>query len=179
MNRRIIYTRPDGGVSVVIPCKGYNEQHLTDDEVFQRAWDMLHRSNEVVQSWEPDPEESLLPTGIAINPQIVTIDQIPSDRAFRDAWEHEGDKIAVNMDKARDIHMDNIRTVRNKALADLDVETIKAVGKSDSKALDDVEAKKQALRDIPQTFDLSAARTPEELKNLWPTELETHDFYIT
>lgn len=33
------------------------------------------------------------------------------------------------------------------------------------------DAERQKLRDIPQSFDLTMAATPEELKNLWPSEL--------
>ena len=31
---------------------------------------------------------------------------------------------------------------------------------------------KQALRDLPQTFDLSSPVTPDELKAAWPDELK-------
>jgi hypothetical protein len=46
----------------------------------------------------------------------------------------------------------------------LDVETMKALGRGDNARRDEVEAQKQALRDLPQTFDLSGARTTQELK---------------
>jgi hypothetical protein len=35
----------------------------------------------------------------------------------------------------------------------------------------DVEEEKQKLRNLPATFDLSGAQTPEELSSLWPSEL--------
>lgn len=135
MNKRIIYTRPDGGVSIIIPCGDIGE-----------AWAILPKD--------------------AINPQIVTVDDIPKDRTFRSAWEHSGDKITVNMDKAREIHLSHIRAQRNAALAVLDIETMKALGKGDNAARDAIEARKQALRDIPQTIDLNAAKTPEELLSI-------------
>ena len=34
-----------------------------------------------------------------------------------------------------------------------------------------VAARKQTLRDIPQTFDLAKYRTPATLKAAWPTDL--------
>jgi len=140
-------------VSIVIPCKGIDEQHLSDEAVFQRA---------MVKSIPAD----------ALNPQTTTVDQIPTDRTFRNAWEHGGDKIRVNMERARGIHLDRIRAVRDEALTKLDVETMIAVGKGDTGARDAVEAQKQKLRDIPQTLDLSQATTPEELKAIWPAELK-------
>jgi hypothetical protein len=67
--------------------------------------------------------------------------------------------------------MDRIREVRNVKLVQLDVETVKALGKGDDKARVEIEMAKQTLRDIPQTLDLDLAQTPEELKVIWPKEL--------
>jgi hypothetical protein len=58
--------------------------------------------------------------------------------------------------------MDNIRSKRDEKLKELDIEQLKGV---------DVSAQKQVLRDIPQTFDLTGAATPDELKTLWPPEV--------
>lgn len=92
------------------------------------------------------------------------------DKAFRAAWRHNGG-IVVDMPAARDIHMGRIREKRNAKLARLDVETVQAVGKGDNAKRDLVESQKQTLRDLPQTFDLSGATTPDELAALWPAEL--------
>ena len=97
--------------------------------------------------------------------RIVDIDAIPSDRYFRAAWTDDNDTetVDVSMVKARDIQMGKIRELRNKKLEALDVETM--MGK-------DVQAEKQKLRDLPETFDVSTAITPEDLKQLWPEELK-------
>jgi len=58
--------------------------------------------------------------------------------------------------------MDKIRFFRDKELAVQDIEQLKG---------NDVAVLKQTLRDIPSTFDLSGATTPEELKALWPLEI--------
>ena len=193
MNRRIIYSRSDGGVSVLIPCRCIDDDHLTDDEIFQRSWDRLQRDmdplphyKEVLRPIDPELDEaqlslvtqlycakggiSLVPLD-AIYPQVVTIADIPQDRYFRNAWDHGGDRVTVNMDKAREIHLNRIRDARDKKLIDLDKETMKALGKKDDVFRAAVEAQKQVLRDIPQTIDLTVAKTPEELKALWPKEL--------
>ena len=78
--------------------------------------------------------------------------------------------IIVNMAKARGIHMDKIRLVRNKQLADLDVSFMRAVETGDDSERVRIAGEKQVLRDIPQTLDLTTD-TPEELKAIWPTEL--------
>jgi len=78
--------------------------------------------------------------------------------------------INVNMNKARGIHMNVIRGVRDAELAALDLPYIRALEAGDTEAQAAIAVKKQTLRDIPQTFDLTA-RTPEQLKGKWPAEL--------
>lgn len=132
--KRIVYTRPDGGVSVIIPTGAVDLAAVLTRDLPADAVDW----------YECDASD------------------IPPDRTFRDAWKIEGGKPAVDMSKARTIHMDRIRKVRDRELAKLDVEQLKGR---------DVAAQKQKLRDIPQTFDLTVAATPDELKALWPAEL--------
>jgi len=78
--------------------------------------------------------------------------------------------IRVNMAKARAIHMDVIRSVRNAELAALDIPFMRAVEAGDTEAQANIAKAKQTLRDIPQTFDLGAS-TPTQLKQKWPSEL--------
>jgi len=87
---------------------------------------------------------------------------------FFDAWEWD-DGAMVNMTKARGIQMDKIRAVRNKELAKKDIEFMKALEADDGSSTV-IAVEKQALRDIPQTFDL-ITDTPEELKQKWPEGL--------
>jgi len=77
--------------------------------------------------------------------------------------------IKVNMAKARGIQMDRIREMRNKELAKKDIEYMKALEANDGSAAA-IATKKQELRDIPQTFDLTTD-TPEQLKDKWPDGL--------
>ena len=77
--------------------------------------------------------------------------------------------IKINMSKARGIQMDKIREMRNKELAKKDIEFMKALEVDDGSSTA-IAAEKQALRDIPQTFDLTTD-TPEELKEKWPEGL--------
>jgi hypothetical protein len=78
--------------------------------------------------------------------------------------------INVDMTKARAIHLSKIRIVRDEELVKLDIVLMKAVEIGDTTAQVTIAAKKQTLRDIPQTFDLTA-RTPQQLKGKWPAEL--------
>ena len=145
---KIAYGRSDGGVDIVIPAsmndlKKVLGDDLTEEAYLQFVWDRSVPVN-------------------AINPRWITDDEIPEDTSFRDAWKHEENVISVNMDKAREIHMGRIRAVRNEKLAELDVQTMKGI---------DVQDKKQVLRDLPKTVDLTTAFTTDELKAIWPQEL--------
>ena len=77
--------------------------------------------------------------------------------------------IKINMEKARGIQMDKIRVMRNKERAKKDIEYMKALEANDGSAAA-IATKKQELRDIPQTFDLTTD-TPEQLKDKWPDGL--------
>lgn len=103
--------------------------------------------------------------------EVVEIDRgdIPQDRTFRDAWGHD---LSVDMPKARDIWRKKMRVVRKPKIEALDVEMMRAVGKRDNKAMDDVEKRKQALRDVTDYPAIEAAQTPEELKAVWPEVLK-------
>jgi hypothetical protein len=80
--------------------------------------------------------------------------------------------INVNMTKARAIHLEEIRKARNLELAKEDVNMMIANESGTSSEQDAVKAKKQTLRDIPATFDITTGvDTPEELKAKWPAEL--------
>jgi len=80
--------------------------------------------------------------------------------------------VIVNMEKARGIQMDKIRAVRNKELVAKDIEFMRAIEDGDTDVQATIKAKKQELRDIPQTFDLTTDNdTSEELKQKWPEGL--------
>ena len=83
--RKIIFTRPDGGVTVVYPVINITEisAGFTEADAEQRAWNKL-------------------PTD-AINPKFVNASDIPTDRTFRNAWEHSGNSITQNITKAKAI----------------------------------------------------------------------------
>ena len=84
--------------------------------------------------------------------------------------------INVNMGKARVIHMDAIRVVRNAELVDKDVTFMRAVEAGDASAQSTIATEKQVLRAIPATFDITTGvDTPEKLKAKWPTELPARE----
>jgi hypothetical protein len=71
--------------------------------------------------------------------------------------------INVNMTKARAIHLAEIRRARNAELVKEDVTFMRAVEVGDTDAQATIKTKKQTLRDIPATFDITTdVDTPEK-----------------
>jgi len=93
---------------------------------------------------------------------------LPESRAFRDAWTDTGRAVDHDLPKVRQIHLGRLRQQRDSELAKLDAETMKALGKGDNKKRDEVEAAKQALRDMPQRVGplLEAAETVEAIAGI-------------
>ena len=84
--------------------------------------------------------------------------------------------INVNMTKARAIHLEEIRKARNAELVKEDVTFMRAVEDGDTDAQATIKTKKQTLRDIPATFDITTdVDTPEKLKAKWPAELPARE----
>lgn len=80
--------------------------------------------------------------------------------------------VVVNMPKARGIHMDRIREVRNQQLLSLDVPYMRSIEVGNSTEQIRLAGLKQKLRDIPQTFDLNTPNdSPYELERMWPAGL--------
>ena len=151
--RRILYTRPDGGISIIVPVISRDDiKEFTEADAEARAWD-----NSI-------PAE-------AINPRFIEEADVPKERGFRNAWIADGAKIKTDMEKARAIHMDRIRAARNAELVKLDISQMTAISKSDTIEMTKIEAQKETLRDLPDTFDLTIAKTEGELIELWPPEL--------
>ena len=70
--------------------------------------------------------------------------------------------ITVNINKAKEITKDRLRTERKPLLEALDVEVLKNI--TDSVKLAEIEVEKQRLRDITKVVDTLS--TVEELKGL-------------
>ena len=88
----------------------------------------------------------------------------------------DGSAVAVNMTKARAIHLTEIRRVRDEELVKLDIPWMKAVEAGDTSTQATIRTQKQTLRDLPATFDITTdVDTPEKLKAKWPSELPARE----
>ena len=84
--------------------------------------------------------------------------------------------VNVNMTKARAIHLEEIRKVRNAELVKEVVTFMRAVEDGDTDAQATIKTKKQTLRDIPATFDITTdVDTPVKLKAKWQSELPARE----
>lgn len=129
--------------------EAFEGKYITDDE------------------WEEFIRRENVPDGLPSD--VVDSSAFPKDITFKRAWKRTGVTIKVDMPMARAIHMDRIREVRNEELQKTDFLYIKEMEKGP--VTEALKSKREALRDIPQTFDLEIHQTPDSLKNAWPNGL--------
>jgi len=135
----------------------------------------LSEDEALTRIYEKDKPQSALEVHIIDETQIPADHVCESDCELFNAWEWT-DKVTVNMPKARGVHMDVIRVVRNAELVKKDLTSLQAIESGNTDAQTAIATEKQTLRDIPQTFDLTTDNnTPEELKARWPSELPVRE----
>ncbi len=163
MAKVIVYQDPETGRAVVL-VPAYHDRARPQGDTGEA---LLRRIIERSVPRGPDGAQAAY--------WVVDDTQVPADRTFRDAWRCAAGAVDVGLPQARGIHMDAIRRARDEALSRLDAPYLEAVEKGDAGRREEVARRKQALRDIPQTFDLAPAATPEELEDLWPPDLAAPD----
>lgn len=146
--KKIIFTSPDGGLSVVHPCLGDQRADETDAAFLSRVMSKAVPAD-------------------ALTVRVVDFSEIPSDRSFRDAWKDIGRAVAVDMPKAREIHREKLRRLRKPKMEALDVEALRNLGSA--LKLAEIEAKKQELRDATAFPAIDSAATPDALKLAVPS----------
>jgi hypothetical protein len=75
-----------------------------------------------------------------------------------------------DIEKGKDILLGLIRRKRNKMFSDLDIEYMRALEGGNQTTIQEIVAKKQALRDVTD-IDFSNVTTPTDLKEKWPTNI--------
>lgn len=195
--QKIIYTRPDGGLSVVHPVEGARLAFfvtLSDGTVLPKGADTpafdgvkpmpvdsIFRRWPVegaVAKWAETEDEFVariaakdVPSD-ASDVRIVDASVIPTDRTFRNAWRAcPKNGCRIDMAAAAEIHKQTLRTLRAPKLAALDVEYMRALETGDQMLQTEITAKKQALRDVTKDPAVAAAKTPEALISVVPAAL--------
>jgi len=154
--KKIVYTRPGGGVSIVCPApKEAIEKVLGELTEQQYVEHVIARSV---------PED-------ASNVRYVEEEDIPSDREFRNAWCDKSDKPCIDIDsvKAIDVAISAIREQRTPLLAKADLEFMKALENGEDTSA--IVARKNELREATEPLkELKASvdelATPELLEQL-------------
>jgi hypothetical protein len=133
-NQRIIYTNTDGTVAVIVPTG-----ELPIEEVAAKD----------------------VPAGLAY--EIVTTDEVPSDRTFRGAWVMGDCCIDHDIDKCKAIGHDKRRAARAEEFAPYDEVIAKQIPGVDAA---EAEAARQAIRDKYAAVQdaVNAAKTPDAIK---------------
>lgn len=163
MRKVICYKNVEGGISLVHPAP----------EMF----DANSKTRQLTSLSKEATEEEVLalvilqsvPEGVPY--EVKNLEDLPTDRSYRNAWELKDAQIKINMPKAKELFLDGVRAKRKPLLEALDVEAQRALESKDDKALAEVVSKKQALRDLPQTLPLANIKTVAELDKLIPKEL--------
>jgi hypothetical protein len=88
--------------------------------------------------------------------------QLERGWAFRPSWRWDGKDFSHHMPEAREGYRRALRRFRQKPLADLDVEFMRAL--EAGQATDRISAAKQKLRDVTADPRIDAAQTVDELK---------------
>lgn len=146
---RIIYTNTEGVTCVVIPSPEWKGT-------------MAELQAKLIN------EGNLVATDV---PEVVPVDDVPSDRTFRNAWKRgeQGKKVGVDMVKGKDIAHTRRRAKRAVEFAPHDEIIMKQIpGKDANKAEADravIRAKYDAMQ-----LDIDACTTPEELKHIIDVE---------
>ena len=144
---RLSFSRPDGGVSFFDNPQGINsdalEAHLRRKT--PNATGNFYQA--VSDDWIRGADVGDL--------------EIPTDRTFRNAWEHN-DGIKVNVPKAKDITKNRLRAERKPLLEAQDILFQRALETGES--TEEIVKEKQRLRDITKQVD--SLTSLDELKAL-------------
>ena len=144
MDKVICYTKSSGTVNVILPGIDHKRMDESEDEFLIRLAEEIVPEDgayEIV-------DQSLLPDGNYLD----AIQLFP----FR-----------IDMDKAKDTHLNFWRENRDARFQILDVEYIRADEQDDVQLKAQISEKKQLLRDVTDT-DLSHINNIEDLKTFWP-----------
>src|SRR5262245_40103463 len=147
--QHFLITRADGMVWVLIA----EDDTTCEDEIAK---------------WSPEDQAQV------VSAEPIDPATLPQDRYFRNAWARVGrSKVGVDMPKAREIHRNVLRRMREPLLAKADVDYMRADEAGDAAAKEAVRDYKQALRNAPQDPRIDAAKTPEQLRAIIPDVLKT------
>jgi len=129
------------------------------------------------QNIQKEIDKSMFPQGAPVSWRLIDRREVPQDRIYRNALVDKDRKLQFDMPKAREIHRERMRAVRNEKLALLDIEMVRAMELPGTGAAtrdnrtQEIATKKQRLRDVTDLPEIESAQTIEELRAVWPDYL--------
>lgn len=162
---KIIIKNDDGTIGVLTPAP-----ELFDKE--SRTYKYLSEQGVNLETKEDVIKHVIVRNNLTSNYDIIDENSLnfPEDRYFRQAWTFDKD-INIDIDKAKEIHINNLRKERNLKLQELDIETMKNI--TNKPKLIEIENQKQLLRDMPEEIRNEVSlTTPEDIKSFTPTSFD-------
>lgn len=104
--------------------------------------------------------------------EIKETTQVLPDRVFRNAWEYKDNKIKENLPKAKIIHLNRLKYLREIQLKKLDIEYMLAIETQNETKKTSIVNRKQKLRDLPTDVVFTQIATVAALKKYKPSYLE-------
>lgn len=146
-NVKVAVTLAGGSMSILTFCTVGRGSILPDGAV----WTDRERG-----LWSRPPSEMNIASEISrafINSTVVswrTVAQgdLPVGRDYRDSWVDTGQSVVHDMDSAKKLHLQALRRERNGELEKEDVTCLRLLSMNSDASV--VEARRQALRDIPK-----------------------------
>lgn len=154
METAIIYENTDGTIRYTVPAR--NSRLFREN---QAEW------LDLVEKHERSIDPSL--NGAVRLPDLAVSD-LPDGR-FRNCWRNEGGHPQVELALARTQRLEEIRAERNSRLQASDGLMARARELGIQSEIEAFERMRQALRDLPPTFDLEDFTAPAELAEFEPT----------
>jgi len=80
--------------------------------------------------------------------------------------------IKIDIDKAKDVYKDMLRSARKPVLEDLDLQFMRAVETGNATLQTEIAAKKQALRDVTNDPKIDKVKKAEDFRKIFPDVLK-------
>jgi hypothetical protein len=128
---------------------------------------LLTKVGDTVQVSTFANEADLIEAAQSSESKIYESFQLP-EAEFIDAWTIDA---TIDLERAKDVWRNKMRSVRNERLKQLDLEWMRAMEIGDTAAAAAVAAQKQELRDITKRDELKYAKSLAEVKAFWPAVL--------
>lgn len=106
--------------------------------------------------------------------RVVSVDKLPKDFNFFDAWtdDYPTETVDIDMDKAKAIHLDRLRAKRTEKFVEMGFPYRLTPEVEKSIVSPITQERLQSLRDFPQKLDLSKVNSVEELSKIIPDVLK-------